>query len=183
MDREKKPLLTFKNVKSYNPSDKILTRGKKMSLDVSYESNDLHRSKEIQILSCEQICGKHIRLDFEGMGLKEKINEIAQKYPDKCKILNDENAIHIFTGKSREITKNSMGSSKWCFILGVKSSTKKITLLCLRNMLWGIEMSSGLRMKKSTEKYGNEKISEFLLKKVNSIFENPEKWQEIQIYL
>lgn len=147
-----------------------------MSLDVFYHSKDLERQKEIKILSCEQICGKHLHLDFDGKSLSQKMEDLKNKFPDKINIRNGKNSIKISTGNSR------MSSNNWYFILGVKSSTKRVNFLCLKNMLWGIDMSSGLRMKKSTEKYGNEKIAQFLLGKVNSMFTQPDKWQEIQIY-
>ena len=147
-----------------------------MSLDVFYHSKNLERQKAIRILSCEKICGKHIPLDFDGKSLNQSMQDLQKNYPERVNIRNGENSIQILTGNSK------ISAANWAFILGVKSSTKRVNLLCLKDMLWGIDMSSGLRMKKSTEKYGNEKIVNFLLQKVVSLFEEPEKWQEIQIY-
>lgn len=147
-----------------------------MSLDLLYHSQDLERQKEIQILSCEQICGKHLHLNFDGKSLHQKMIDLQKQFPDKINIRNGKNSITISMGNT------PMSSNNWYFILGVKSSTKRVNLLCLKNMLWGIDMSSGLRMKKSIEKFGKEEIATFLLKNVHSIFNQPETWQEIQFY-
>ncbi|MHA1619635.1 MAG: hypothetical protein ACTSVZ_10175, partial [Promethearchaeota archaeon] len=62
------------------------------------------------------------------------------------------------------------------------TSRKQINFLFLNQVLWGLEISSGLRMKKSCETHGSDKIAEYITKKVNSIFTEPEQWQQIEFF-
>ncbi len=150
-------------------------------LEVIYENEELHRKKEIRILSCEQICGRHIRLVGYDENILQKMQQLKEKNPSKCQILAGKN-IFIRGPNSNDITINQSGKSPWYLIRAIKDSRKQLNLLILNQVIWGIEISSGLRMKKSVEAHGKEKIAEYLFNRVDSIFSNPEVWEKIIIY-
>ncbi|UYP45532.1 hypothetical protein NEF87_001817 [Candidatus Lokiarchaeum ossiferum] len=150
-------------------------------LEVIYESEELHRKKEIRILSCEQICGKHIRLIDHDKNFLRKVQTFKEENPKKCQILSGKN-IFVKGPNSNDITINQSGKSPWYLIRAIKNSRKQLNLLILNQVVWGIEISSGLRMKKSVETHGKDKIAEFIFDRVSSIFSDPEEWEKIVIY-
>lgn len=150
-------------------------------LEVIYQSEELHRKKEIRILSFEQICGKHIRLVDHDTNFLQKVKILKEENPNKCQILAGKNIL-IKGPNSNDITINQSGKSPWYLIRAIKNSRKQLNLLILNQVIWGIEISSGLRMKKSVETHGKDKIAEFIFNRVNSIFLDPEQWEKIVIY-
>lgn len=151
-------------------------------LEISYTDDKLDRKKEIRIISCEQICGKQIRLGVEGKSVHSQMEDIQNKDPDRYQIKQGKNVFKVRSSNSTDITTTSNGTSPWYLIRAHKSSRKQINFLFLNQVLWGLEISSGLRMKKSCETYGQEKIAEYIEEKVKSIFQEPEKWHQIEFY-
>jgi hypothetical protein len=158
-------------------------RGLSMSfLEVTFRDERLLKSKEIRILSCETICGKQIRADFERKDVQKRIQSIQNQDPNRFKIKKGQNIFKVKSSNSTDITFTSSGNCPWYLVRAHKSSRKQINFLFLNQVLWGLEISSGLRMKKSCETHGQEKIAEFITKKVNSIFDKPEEWEKIEFF-
>ncbi|WP_457557284.1 hypothetical protein [Candidatus Harpocratesius sp.] len=151
-------------------------------LEITYNDFYLNRNKEIRIISCEQICGKQIRINFGEDSVKSKMEDIHSKDPHRYKINKGKNVFRVQSSNFTDITTTSNGTSPWFLVRAHKSNRKQINFLFLNQVLWGLEISSGLRMKKSCETYGPDKIAEYLLNKVNSIFREPEKWHQIEFY-
>ena len=87
-----------------------------------YENEELHRKKEIRILSCEQICGRHIRLVGYDENILQKMQQLKEKNPSKCQILSGKN-IFIRGPNSNDITINQSGKSPWYLIRAISLFT------------------------------------------------------------
>jgi len=133
-------------------------------------------------MSCEQICGKHIRLENPEETISQKINILKESNPDRCQVRTGKNNFIVKGPNSTDITITPNGKSPWYLIRAIKSSRKQINFLMLNQFIWGLEISSGIQMKKSTETYGKEKIADYLLEKLNSVFTEPDSWECIEFY-
>ncbi|MHA1775459.1 MAG: hypothetical protein DRO88_09780 [Promethearchaeia archaeon] len=151
-------------------------------LEITYNDYFLNRNKEIRIISCEQICGKQIRVNMGENSLLRKMEDINKKNPKRYRINKGKNVFKVQSSNLIDITTTSNGTSHWFLVRAHKSSRKQINFLFLNQVLWGLEISSGLRIKKSCETYGPDKIVEYLESKVESIFSQPEEWAQIDIY-
>ncbi|MHA1674066.1 MAG: hypothetical protein ACTSYI_10620 [Promethearchaeota archaeon] len=151
-------------------------------LEITYRDNHFNRDKEIRIISCEQICGQQIRIDVDRNNVQHEIEAIQDKDPARFQIQRGKNIFKVQSPNSTDITITQSGHSPWFLIRAHKTSRKQTNFLFLNQVLWGLEISSGLRMKKSCETHGPEKIAEYITKKVNSIFTEPEQWQQIEFF-
>lgn len=151
-------------------------------LEISYNDNFLNRIKEIRIISCEQIFGKQIRLDLNKNSIIGKMEDIHKKNPQRYRINKGKNVFKVQSSNLTDITTTPNGKSPWYLVRAHKSSRKQINFLFLNQVLWGLEISSGLRIKKSCATYGSDKIQEYLETKVKSIFSKPEEWAQIDLY-
>jgi hypothetical protein len=110
---------------------------------------------------------------------------LATTNPEKYRI-KSKNKFVVIGPNSNDITMTANGKSPWFLVKAIKSSRQQINMLFLgakgSYRLWGLEISSGLRMKKSTEKYGKEKIANYLKEQVRSLFTEPEKWEEVDLF-
>ncbi len=141
-----------------------------------------YKNNAIRIISCEQICGHHIRVSDNPDRFKERLIELAEKFPDNYHI-NSNNEFMVSGPNSQDLTLNANGKSKWCLIKCAKNPFKKTSFLLMGSLLWGIEFSSGLRIRKSTEKYPPETIEKYLVKQVRSVVEHPDQWPAgVEIY-
>jgi hypothetical protein len=150
-------------------------------LEIVYnqEKEEVKQHKEIRIMSCEQICGNHLRLD--DMDVRSNLMTLKENHPEKVHIVRSNN-FTVIGPNSNDITTTANGKCNWILIKAMKTSRTQINFLILGKVLWGLEISSGLRMKKSSEKHGKEKIAKFLINQLKSIFDDTGKWLEIQSY-
>lgn len=144
-------------------------------LEVTYHNEEIHRKKEFRVISVEEICGNHIKV--KNINIREKINQLVEKN----KTYHSSNRFTVISPNLNDITVTN-GKSNWILLKGVKSTRKQINILLLGKMIWGIEISSGLRLKASVNKHGKEKIANYLEEKVQSIFHDPSAWQEVQFF-
>ncbi len=145
-------------------------------LEVTYHNDEMHRKKEFRVISVEEICGNHIKV--KNLNIREKINQLVEKNP---KTYHASNRFTVISPNLNDITVTN-GKSNWILLKGVKSTRKQINILLLGKMIWGIEISSGLRLKASINKHGKKKIADYLEEKVQSIFNEPAAWQEVQFF-
>jgi len=145
-------------------------------LEVTYHNEAIHRKKEFRVISVEEICGNHIKV--KNLNIREQMNYLVEKNP---KTYHSSNRFTVISPNLNDITVTN-GKSNWILLKGVKSTRKQINILLLGKMIWGIEISSGLRLKASIDKHGKEKIADYLEEKVQSIFNEPTAWQEVQFY-
>jgi len=145
-------------------------------LEITYHNEEIHRKKEFRVISVEEICGNHIKV--KNFNIREKINQLVEKNP---KTYHASNKFTVISPNLNDITVTN-GKSNWILLKGIKSTRKQINILLLGNIVWGIEISSGLRLKASIDKYGKEKIASYLEDKVQSLFTDPSAWQEVQFY-
>lgn len=145
-------------------------------LEVTYHNDEMHRKKEFRVISVEEICGNHIKV--KNLNIREKINQLVEKNP---KTYHASNRFTVISPNLNDITVTN-GKSNWILLKGVKSTRKQINILLLGKMIWGIEISSGLRLKASINKHGKKKIADYLEGKVQSIFNEPAAWQEVQFF-
>ncbi|MHA1474705.1 MAG: hypothetical protein ACTSPA_10970 [Promethearchaeota archaeon] len=144
-------------------------------LEISYHNEEMHRKKEFRVISVEEICGNHIKV--KNVNIRERINQLVEKN----KTYHSSNKFTVISPNLNDITITN-GKSNWILLKGIKSTRKQINILLLGKMIWGIEISSGLRLKASVDKHGKEKIANYLEEKVQSIFNEPAAWQEVQFY-
>jgi len=144
-------------------------------LEISYHNEEMHRKKEFRVISVEEICGNHIKV--KNVNIRERINQLVEKN----KTYHSSNKFTVISPNLNDITITN-GKSNWILLKGIKSTRKQINILLLGKMIWGIEISSGLRLKASVDKHGKEKIANYIEEKVQSIFNEPAAWQEVQFY-
>ena len=145
-------------------------------MEIAYHNDEIHRKKEFRVISVEEICGNHIKV--KNLNIREQMNHLVKKNP---KTYHCSNRFTVISPNLNDITVTN-GKSNWILLKGVKSTRKQINILLLGKMIWGIEISSGLRLKASIDKHGKEKIADYLEEKVQSIFNEPTAWQEVQFY-
>ncbi len=147
-----------------------------MHLEAEYKNN------AVRILSCEQILGHHLRIFNNQVEFKEEIRKVAEAHPKQYKIKSN-NKFVVSGPNSQDLTLNASGKSQWCLIKCAKNPFKKTSFLLMGAVLWGLEFSSGLRMRKSVEKYGEEMIEKYLKKQLRSILDHPKKWPAgVEVY-
>ena len=145
-------------------------------LEITYHNDEIHRKKEFRVISVEEICGNHIKV--KNLNIREQINHLVEKNP---KTYHSSNRFTVISPNLNDITVIN-GKSNWILLKGIKSTRKQINILLLGKMIWGIEISSGLRLKASIDKHGKEKIANYLEEKVQSIFNEPTAWQQVQFF-
>ena len=145
-------------------------------MEIAYHNDEIHRKKEFRVISVEEICGNHIKV--KNLNIREQMNQLVKKNP---KTYHSSNRFTVISPNLNDITVTN-GKSNWILLKGVKSTRKQINILLLGKMIWGIEISSGLRLKASIERHGKDKIADYLEEKVQSIFNEPTAWQEVQFF-
>lgn len=155
--------------------------GQILSLAISYDEEPLHRNKEIQVISLEQIVGQHLKFDeLLGQDIRKRFTDLELSDPTKYHL--HKNVFTVKSPNNSDITRSANGKSPWFLVRGLKTGHQQINMLFLGPNLWGLEIAAGYHLKKSTEKFGKEKITQFLSKQVESILHNPDDWQQIQGY-
>ena len=147
-------------------------------LSCAYPNNE--RSREIRIISLEQVIGNHLKLPSN---FRSVLSDAAEKAPEIFNF-SATKKFYVIGPNSVDITCTLAGKSRFFLIQAIKSPRKKFSFLILGNMVWGIEVASGFRLKKSVEKHGKEKTSKYILKVISSILEAPESlnWQHIDVF-
>jgi hypothetical protein len=118
-----------------------------------------------------------LTFDFE---LQEQFSALMALNPDKFRLHRERFAVR--SASNSDITRSANGKSVWFLIRGIKGVHKTISMLFLGSKLWGLEIATGQQMRKSTEKFGRDKIAEHLYKQVISLMENPDDWKEVHGY-
>lgn len=147
-------------------------------LTVSYRKRQ--KKRELNIISLQQIVGKHIPIDCKG-DIREKILSIAKNNPEKFNV-KGEKIFNVLSPNRTNITYSGQGKSPWTLLIGSKGVRRQIHLLLIGNRIWGIELDSGMRMKREANKLGREKLIKFLLKQLDSMLEHPDDWESISVY-
>ncbi len=133
------------------------------------------------MMSCEQICGKHLHLEDNRKNITEKI-QILQTNSPHCHIFHGKNTFKVRSINATDITTSSCGHNPWYLIRAIKSSRKQLNILLLNTIVWGVEIGQGMKLQKSGEEIGQDKIATLIMNKINSIFEDPTQYEEIQVF-
>ncbi len=124
--------------------------------------------KSFEVLSLEQIVGKHLTLPLFCKKLCDASKGNPQKYitsSDFC----------VFSPNKTLIT-----HAPWTLIFGEKGENRQLGFLLIGNKLFGVTpLAIGLKMQKSAKKDGPDKIEAFIRKLTKSIIEEPEQWTRI----
>ena len=148
-------------------------------LEIAYEK-DAEFTKEIRIISLEQVCGAHIKFNND---IREELKQCTLEHPEKYSIKYEKQKFRVIGPNSADITHPTYGkASPWFLIKALKDPRKTVYFLMLGQMLWGIESASGLRMKKTVEKYGQEKVSTFFEDQINSLLQPDASWKKIEVH-
>lgn len=147
-------------------------------LTVSYRKKQ--KKRELNIISLQQIVGKHIPIDCKG-DIRDKILSVARDNTDKYQV-KGEKIFNVLSPNRTNITYSGQGKSPWTLLIGSKGVRRQLHLLLIGNRIWGIELDSGMRMKREANKLGREKLIKFLVKQLDSMIENPEEWENISVY-
>jgi hypothetical protein len=150
-------------------------------LDLYYTSDTKANLKQVRIISCEQICGQHLRLESIHEDIRKKLEIMANEKSSHVHVKN-QNKFTVKGPNYDDITISANGKSPWYLVKGYKNRRHQIDFLLLGHMSWGMEASAGLRMKKSVETHGKEKVMQFLKGQVESMVSNPDNWEDIELY-
>ncbi len=124
--------------------------------------------KSFEVLSLEQIVGKHLTLPLFCKKLIDASKGNPQKYitsSDFC----------VFSPNKTLIT-----HAPWTLIFGEKGENRQLGFLLIGNKLFGVTpLAIGLKMQKSAKKDGPEKVEEFIRKLTKSILDEPDQWTRI----
>ncbi len=150
-------------------------------LNLFYTQDDENNLKQLRIISCEQICGQHLRIESIHEDIKKKFMKMAADKTGHIHLKN-KNKFTVKGPNYNDITTSANGKSPWYLVKAYKNERQKIDFLLLGQIIWGIEFSAGLRMKKSIETHGKEKIMNYLKGQVESMVNDPDKWAEIDLY-
>ncbi|MHA1727795.1 MAG: hypothetical protein ACTSWY_03580 [Promethearchaeota archaeon] len=142
---------------------------------------DGDRKKELNVLSLQQVVGKHISLSLKKGALKNIFIQKAEERPDKFKVVR-EKIFHVLDTNKRDITFSGNGRCPWAFLVGNKGLRKKIQLLLIGPRIWGIEMDMGMKMRSNVDKLGNERLINFLKNQVSSMINSPDKWESVEFF-
>jgi len=124
--------------------------------------------KSFDVLSLEQIVGKHLTLPL----FCKKLCEASKTNPQKYVVSND---FCVFSPNKTLIT-----HAPWTLIFGEKGENRQLGLLLIGNKLFGVTpLSIGLKMQKSAKKDGPEKMEEFIRKLTRSFIDEPDQWTKI----
>ncbi len=123
--------------------------------------------KSFEVLSLEQIVGKHLTLPQ----FCKKLCEASKSNP-KYVTSSD---FSVFSPNKTLIT-----HAPWTLIFGEKGENRQLGFLLIGNKLFGVTpLAIGLKMQKSAKKDGPEKIEEFIRKLTKSIIDEPDQWTRI----
>lgn len=150
-------------------------------LEIYYSPRDSPRKKQVRIISLEQVLGEHLRMIELSEDIKTEFQKLASEKPDKFHFAKG-NHFTVIGPNGSAITYGNNGKSPWFLLRGIKDEKKQIIMLMIAKSVWGMEISQGLRMKKSIEKFGKEKIKDYLHQQFASMIEKPEIWRDIQGY-
>ncbi len=124
--------------------------------------------KSFEVLSLEQIVGKHLTLPL----FCKKLCDVSKGNPQKYLTSSD---FSVFSPNKTLIT-----HAPWTLIFGEKGENRQLGFLLIGNKLFGVTpLSIGLKMQKSAKKEGPEKVEEFIRKLTRSIIEEPDQWTRI----
>ena len=122
--------------------------------------------------------------DIKG-DLIQIVKDLAAGDPSKY-TLNCINHFAVNGPNFNNITTTVNGTSPWYLLRAVDHKNHQINFLLLgvkaHYRLWGIEISSGLRMKKACERMGKEKIVSYLKNQVISMLTMPENWSSVELF-
>jgi hypothetical protein len=152
---------------------------------MSYLTINYHQSqkkKELNVISLQQIVGEHIIIDDSDESIRARLLRAARQRPDKYQI-NKEPVFCVLSPNKTNITFSGEGKSPWILLIGNKGVQNKLHLLFINNRIWGVELDAGMRMQRESVKLGQERLISFLKNKVESMINNPESWDSIEIYL
>jgi len=140
------------------------------------------RKNELNIISLQMVCGKHISLvnlgDVKSLFLS-KVKEQADKY----KVFY-EKIFSVIGPNNQDITFSGNGrTSPWILLIGYKGVHKTIKLLLIGQRIWGVELDQGMRMKHEATKLGCDRLISFLKNQVESMLTQSNEWDSIEIYL
>ncbi|MHA1340320.1 MAG: hypothetical protein ACTSRZ_08970 [Promethearchaeota archaeon] len=148
-------------------------------LTVNYKQKQ--KKKDVNILSFHQIVGKHLLMEYDR-DIFSLLLENANKFPEIVQIIR-EKLFNVVSPNNTELVYKSKGKPKWLLIIAKKNLKQRLYFLFLGNRLWGTELDFGIHLKTQTKRFGTEKITEFLIKQIDSMIKTPQKWQSIEVYL
>ncbi len=129
----------------------------------------------------EQVLGQHVDLLDLGKDIKHIFADLVSAAPEKY-YYEKGNQFSVIGPNGSPITYGTNGKCPWFLIRGIKDERKQLNMLLIGKSLWGLEIGVGQKIKKSIEKYGKEKMIEYLTHQVHSLLYEPEKWREIHGY-
>ncbi|MBD3354033.1 MAG: hypothetical protein GF364_21300 [Candidatus Lokiarchaeota archaeon] len=148
-------------------------------LTISY--NRKKKKKELNVMSLQQIVGKHISIKLDKP-IKNAFIDRAKKNVENYNII-EEKIFNVMSPNRTDITFSGSGKSPWTLVVGSKGVRKKLFLLFIGNKIWGLELDSGISLKREANKLGQDRLIKFLKKQVFSMLDTPEKWESIDVYL
>ncbi len=129
---------------------------------------DGEEPKSFEVLSLEQIVGRHLTLPL----FCKKLCEVTKDNPKKYVSSSD---FSVFSPNKTLIT-----HAPWTLIFGEKGENRQLGLLLIGNKLFGVTpLAIGLKMQKSAKKDGPEKIEEFIRKLTKSFIDEPDQWTRV----
>lgn len=151
-------------------------------LEISYFPENNTQKKQIRMISCEQIVGQHLKIPELEFDIREKFRQLTESNPEKYHLSHEKNRFIVIGPNGSPITYGTNGKSPWFLVRGVKEERKQLTFLMIGRSLWGIEISTGLRMKKSIETKGKQVVLDYLSKQVRSLLNKPDDWTCLEGY-
>ena len=141
----------------------------------------MQKKKELNVISLQQIVGKHILLPLKEP-IKKTLLQKAKDRPKKYHII-EEKIFNVLSPNRTNITLSGSGGSPWILLIGSKSLRKKLQVLLIGNRIWGVELDAGMKMKCVVVKSGEERLIKFLIKQIKSMLDTPDSWEIIEVYL
>ena len=128
--------------------------------------------KIFEVLSLEQIVGKHLTLPQ----FCKKLSKVARDNPEKYVPSNE---FCVFSPNKTLIT-----HAPWTLIFGEKGENRQLGFLLIGNKLFGVTpLAIGLKMQKSAKKEGPEKVEQLIRKLTKTFIDKPEEWTRIITFL
>jgi hypothetical protein len=142
------------------------------------------RKNELNIISLQMVCGKHISLVNLG-DIKSLLLSKVKEHPEKYKVFY-EKIFSVIGPNNQDITFSGNGrTSPWILLIGYKGvqRAKTIKLLLIGQRIWGVELDQGMKLKNETIKLGCERLIVFLKNQVESMLTQSDEWDSVEIYL